>query len=47
MRPVPGDDVIIAGCDEEVSGCGVGAVDDDVVLGPSGVTGSGYIDKPE
>ena len=36
--PVPCDDVVVAGCDEQASGGGVGAVDKDLVIDPPGMT---------
>ena len=45
--PVPCDDVVVAGCDEQASGGGVGAVDEDLVVDPVGVWGVGYIDEPQ
>ena len=45
--PVPGDDVVVAGCDEQAAGVGVGAVDEDLVVDAVGVWGIGHIDKPQ
>ena len=45
--PVPGDDVVVAGCHEQASGGGVGAVDEDLIVNALRVTVVGDVDKPK
>ena len=45
--PVPCDDVVVAGCDEQASGGGVGAVDEDLVVDALWVTVVGDVGEPE
>ena len=48
FAPVPGDDVVDGSGHDETSAGGVGAVKEDLVIDPSGVSdgGVGYVDKP-
>ncbi|CAB0821507.1 hypothetical protein FRC0263_02394 [Corynebacterium diphtheriae] len=45
--PVPCDDVVVAGCDEQASGSGVGVVDEALVVDALWVTVVGDVDEPE
>ena len=47
FRPVPCDDVVIAGRDEQAASGGVGAVDEDLVVDAVRFTIVGYIDEPK
>ena len=47
MCPVPGDDVVVAGCLLVAASVGVGAVDEDLVVDSVGVRGVRDIDEPE
>ena len=45
--PVPGNNVVMACCYKQAACCGVGAVDEDLVVDAVGVWGVGDINKPK
>lgn len=46
VRPVLGDDLVMAGCDKETSYCGIGAIDEDSVEYAAGIWGVVDADEP-